>query len=95
MEKHGDHVSESNRGQIAVTHKDFENIANVISNPDSVIKGKEDNTIEVSKRIGEHIYVVQEIRTRRKKLAVITMWKKPLSAHDAPQNESSAETPKT
>jgi hypothetical protein len=95
IKEHGDDEYETSRGQIAVTHDDLANISSIISNPDTVAKGKDDNTIEVSKRIGEHIYVAQEIRTGRKKLAVVTMWKKPLSAHDAPQNESSAETPET
>ena len=63
--------------------------------PDNIEQGKKNNTIELSKRIGNEVFVVQEIRAGRKKLAIITMWKKPLAAHDAPLKESPAETSKT
>lgn len=95
FEKHGNEKKEASRGQVAVTNNDIANLANIVMSPDKIEQGDEENTIEVSKRVGSEVLVVQEIRARRKKLALKTMWKKPLAAHDAPQNESPAETPET
>ena len=95
FEKHGNEKSEALRGQVAVTNEDIESIADVLMSPDNIEQGKKNNTIELSKRIGNEVFVVQEIRVGRKKLAIVTMWKKPLAAHDAPLKESPAETSKT
>ena len=95
FEEHGDVEAENKRGQIAVTAHDIANLSAVVISPDDIQKGDEENTIEVSKRIGSEVLVVQEIRTGRKKLVLKTMWKKPISAPDAPLEVSPAEASET
>ena len=95
FEEHGDVETENKRGQIAVTAHDIANLSAVFISPDDIQKGDEENTIEVSKRIGSEVLVVQEIRTGRKKLVLKTMWKKPISAPDAPLEVSPAEASET
>jgi len=95
FEEHGDVEAENKRGQIAVTAHDIANLSAVVMSPDDIQKGDEENTIEVSKRIGSEVLVVQEIRTGRKKLVLKTMWKKPISAPDAPLEVSPAEASET
>ncbi|MDI9333151.1 MAG: hypothetical protein QM533_02115 [Cytophagales bacterium] len=47
---------------------------------------------KVCKRLNNELLVLQEIRTGRKKMALLSMWKRPLSAPVAPHlNASTAE----
>lgn len=92
FDSHGNSETESKLGQIAITRDDIGRLLDVVNSPDNIDKGNEPNTIELSKRIGNEVFVVQEIKTGRNKLALKTMWKKPLSARDAPLKASPAET---
>ncbi len=91
MKQHGG-VSESNRGQIALTNSDFEKIEDIVTNYDTV------NSEEGKRGIPNIIYsksypdgttvFIEEQRRGRKELAAVTMWKKKTSAlTDANHNE--------
>ena len=78
--RHGEKGVETTRGQEAIRDGDFESIAEVVSTPDKRIYGfktKDGNDVIASVKIlaDGTMAVVEEIRTRRRKLAVKTMRK--------------------
>lgn len=77
--QHGQAGTELPRGQEPVTPEDFGNLPDVIANPDTVeLAGKTKQgreTIQYRKRINGHIIVVEEARTGKKRLALVSMWK--------------------
>ena len=81
LSQHGDEVTEAKRGQVAITHEDFKKIPEITHalTADSVEYGgkTEDGLDKVvyKKRYNGHIIVVEEVRNRRGKLALKTMWK--------------------
>jgi len=72
--KHGNAKKEEKRGQIAVTLDYFEKIPDIIRNPDRVGDGGINDigrrVIIYVKRINGVIIYLEEIRTKRKKLAL-------------------------
>lgn len=76
--KHGDAKKEEKRGQVAVTLEYFGKIPDVIKNPDKVTDGGKNDigrrVIIYEKRINGVIIYLEEIRTKRKELAMQTMW---------------------
>jgi len=95
FDKHGDPKTEISRGNIPVTRDDFGLIPQVISSPDSVEAGELNNglpTLVLRKTFpdGTTIYV-EEVRKGRRKLAAVTMYKKPPRA--LPSSASGEHTP--
>ena len=80
MKKHGDE-RERLRGQLPITRSDFLYLPMVVTKPDSIeFAGKTKpgrNALLYKKSIGEEIlFLVEEIRTGRKQLAMVTLYKK-------------------
>lgn len=80
LKKHGKARAEAARGQIAVTPDDFKLIPQIVSAPDGIdrvgVSGIGRALIRHTKRIGDAYYVVEEVRTGRKTLALETMYKR-------------------
>jgi phage-Barnase-EndoU-ColicinE5/D-RelE like nuclease3 len=90
LEHHGNPVSESKRGQIAVDKEDFITMLEVFLYPDEIkiIDETKKVLIQFIKRINDKMYVVKEIRTitsqKKKKISRLvfhTMYKKSKSRH--------------
>lgn len=80
LKNHGDAKTEAQRGQVAVKLSDFEKIMEIVNAPDQVIHAGKNTTgrttIKYQKNISEIIYTyLEEVRTKRKKLATNTMYK--------------------
>ena len=98
LKQHGNTEQEAKRGQVAVNHDDFKKIFEIIHDYDELSLGNEQNTVKFVKNIGEQFVLIEEMRLRRKKLSLKTMYKKkqPASTPVAPdKNQSTAETSKT
>ena len=73
--------NEQRKDQLPITEADFERIPDIIKNPDEIsigierVTGGNNDTIVYKKRINGHILIVEEVRTRRGKLAFHTMRK--------------------
>ncbi len=92
LNRHGNAKIEITRGQTIVTPEDFLLLPEILANPDEIFVGNDPNVVQFCKRLGSDLLVLQEIRTGRKKLALLSMWKRPLSAPVAPHlNASTAE----
>lgn len=78
--QHGNAAKEEKRGQVAVTLDYFEKIPMVIKNPDRITDGGTSKIgrriIIYEKRINGVIMYVEEIRTKQKELAMLTMYLK-------------------
>lgn len=78
LKKHGK-STETLRGQIPVVDSDFELIPEIVSEYDSVEKGRETNdgkpSITFKKQIGEEYYLVNYVSDKNHNLEVQTMWK--------------------
>lgn len=79
--KHGNKITEQQRGQIALVDDDFKLIPKILYSPDNIkCTGKNDigrETITYSKKMKDGIiFYVEEIRTKHKTLALNTMYKK-------------------
>ena len=76
--QHGNTAKEEKRNQVAVTLEYFEKIPEVIKNPDHIIDGGTSKIgrriIIYEKRINGVIMYVEEIRTKHKELAMLTMY---------------------
>lgn len=80
--EHGDAQKEEKRGQVAVTLDYFLKIPEVLANPDKILDGGQTKigrrVIVYEKRINGTIIYVEEVRTKRKELALQTLYiKKP------------------
>ena len=77
---HGDIKQEENRGQIAVNNDDFARIPEILANPDKIeYSDKNDKgleTITYTKAFNGTTYIIEEIRTGKKELALNTMYKR-------------------
>lgn len=87
FKKHGNQTSEAKRGQVAVTPDDFGLVQHIIDNPDKIALSPEKTSnglkaIVYEKKLGDTTYVVEEVRTGSKTLAVKTMYKRPGSTND-------------
>lgn len=78
--QHGNAAKEEKRGQVAVTLEYFEKIPMVIKNPDKITDGGTTKigrrVIIYEKRVNGVIMYVEEIRTKKKELAMLTMYMK-------------------
>ncbi len=99
LEQHGNPHIEKSRGQVAITEDDILRIPEIVDAPDRVSsagltkQGRE--TILYQKRIGDEVYYLEEVRTGKKQLAPVTMYKKKEAAtSDAPAlQRSPTQTP--
>ena len=78
--QHGNAAKEEKHGQIPVTIDYFEKIPDVIKNPDCISDGGLSKIgrriIVYAKRVNGVIIYVEEIRTKKKELAMLTMYMK-------------------
>lgn len=78
MKQHGNEKIEANRGQRAVTKYDIEKLPEILDSFDSIeYTGTNElgnETFLIRKKIDGEVFCIQEVRKRRKKLAVKTMW---------------------
>lgn len=96
--EHGDPETEESRGLIAITEADIERIPEILQSPDLIEDGGKQSTgldtIRYTKRFnGETIYV-EEVRRKRRDLALLTMFKKK-SSNDDQMPEPPVSTPET
>ncbi|MCH8317901.1 MAG: hypothetical protein IIA88_05300 [Bacteroidetes bacterium] len=75
---HSDKVKETNLKQVAISKKDFLLIPEILENYDIVVKGKKRKSGTYSiifiKQIGKTYYIVEEVRKKKKTLALKTMY---------------------
>jgi|GEM_PF-2220325 len=81
LKKHGDQTKEAQRGQIGVTKSEIELIPDIIENYDTIENGGKNDigrdTVIYTKTYSDGTtYVVEEVRTKRKELALNTMYKR-------------------
>lgn len=80
---HGDSQVELRKGQEAVTNDDIRRVPEIVSNPDGIEHGvtkQGKDAIVYVKRFSGTVYYVEEVRTGRKQLAAITMYKQKAGA---------------
>lgn len=77
FKNHGNALREAKRGQIAVTPLDIEQVEYILTNPDKIYyDGKNDigrDVIVFEKLIKGRYVIIEEVRTKRKTLAVNSM----------------------
>lgn len=79
LKSHGNKIKEALRGQIAIELKDFELIPKIILTENIIYSGKNkigNDIILYEKKIGLVYYYAEEIRNKKKKLALNSMWKR-------------------
>lgn len=77
---HGDSEIESERGQIAITKEDIQNIPQIINSYDKIeLSEEKDSTgndvLRYTKKINGEIYYLEEVRNKRHELTIKSMWK--------------------
>jgi hypothetical protein len=82
--KHGQESKEISRGQIAITMDDYLLIPTILQNPDAIYHGEKSNIgtdlIKYEKMInGICYFYVEEVRKKRKSLAMKTLYKRKAS----------------
>lgn len=79
LKRHGNEEKEAKQGMIAVTKEDFLKIPLILTEPDEIeYDGKSRKGLEMiffKKKINNSIVVVQELRTGKKELAFLSMYK--------------------
>ena len=77
LQGHGNKKRENNRGQEAVTERDFEMISEIINNPDTIIfdglNKQQNHSFQFQSEINNKYFVFTEVRKGRKQLALKTM----------------------
>jgi D-3-phosphoglycerate dehydrogenase len=80
MKRHGNALTESQRGQVAVREQDFELIPVIVTQFDRIYAGTPNarglETIIYEKQIEDLFYYVEEVRLGRKKLCLNTLYKR-------------------
>lgn len=81
LKKHGNPEKESKQGQLAVTKADFELLPEILSSYDDIeYSGKNERGLDILKYTKTFkdgtTYVIEEVRTGRKELALNTMYKR-------------------
>jgi valyl-tRNA synthetase len=82
--QHGQESREQSRGQIAITKEDYLLIPNIVKSPDAIHLGEKSNIgtdlIQYEKEIdGICYFYVEEVRKKRKSLAMKTLYKRKAS----------------
>lgn len=77
LQGHGNKKRENNRGQEAVTARDFEMILDIINNPNTIIfdglNKQRNHSFQFQSEINNKYFVFTEVRKGRKQLALKTM----------------------
>ena len=77
LQGHGNKKRENNRGQEAVTERDFEIILEIINNPDTIIfdglNKHRNHSFQFQSEINNKYFIFTEVRKGRKQLALKTM----------------------
>jgi phage-Barnase-EndoU-ColicinE5/D-RelE like nuclease3 len=77
LQGHGNKKRENNRGQEAVTARDFEMILEIINNPNTIIfdglNKQRNHSFQFQSEINNKYFVFTEVRKGRKQLALKTM----------------------
>ena len=79
LKVHGNEKEEALRGQVAVTPQDFKKIPRILKTDNIVYQGKNSKGLDCilyEAIIGNTYYYVVEVRTKRKQLAMTTMYKR-------------------
>ncbi len=79
LKEHGNNTKEQKRGQIAINISDFENIQDIINNPDKITlsEGKNSNIhLKIEKQLNELYFYIIEIRKGKKEIVGKTMYKR-------------------
>lgn len=81
LNEHGDVSKETKRGQVAVIKDDFLHLEDYLSQPDKVELGQPDAKtgavrLVTTKKVDGVVYVIQQVGKKRKRLSVVSMWKK-------------------
>ena len=88
LKEHGDKVTESKRGQIAITRDDISRIPEIVESPDNIQyvgkNGRGHQVIRYQKNINDVIYYFEEVREGRKHVAPNTMFKRKAGVSDVP-----------
>jgi len=99
FKKHGSERTEIPRGQAPVTTEDFARIPDVVSAPDRIAHAGETRRgaplIRYEKRVNGDVLVVEEVRTGRRELALLSVWKRPAAPDKTPRSELPADTSET
>lgn len=78
IKNHGDEISETKRGQRAITKKEIERLPEILTKFDDIqytgTNESGNKTFLIRKQIDDEIFCVQEVRMGRKKLVSKTMW---------------------
>lgn len=88
--RHGDR-NEQRQDQEPITEKDFRLLPEVVSEYDSIEPGRKGKNAHIlyKKRINGDIFFVEEVRTGRRKLSAVTIYKK--KATDTPRVENNSD----
>ncbi|RIK92870.1 MAG: hypothetical protein DCC73_11370 [Proteobacteria bacterium] len=74
-------ASETLRGQLPITAEDWALLPEIVSAPDRVADAGKTRQgragVRFEKQIGDHYYLVEEIRTKRRQLVPVTFYKRP------------------
>lgn len=88
LKAHGSAQTEALRGQLPITHSDFANLPEIVTHWDKVEsagttpQGRE--TIRYTKTIGDTLFLVEEVRTKRKRLVPVSLYKRRAAPDAAP-----------
>ena len=81
LKKHGNPKIEGEKGQLPINKNDILNIPSIINNPDSIVRGTDNNNtkaVRYIKKYDDNIsYVIEVIPENNNNLIIKTMWKKP------------------
>lgn len=86
--QHGDEKGEAKRGQQAISREDFARIEQIIASPDARENGGKTkqgrDVLRYRKRFNGTVIYVEEVRTGKKELAFLSMWKVPATTDALP-----------
>lgn len=74
-----EHGNETRMGQMLVMAADFQSLTEVVTTPDKIEAGGKSrqglDTLRLQKRVNGHVIVLEEVRTKRRRLVPKTMYK--------------------
>jgi hypothetical protein len=87
FKNHGDAAMEADRGQLPVTANDWASIPEILSSPDGIeLSPRSSRSGRIvfiyTKQMDGYVTYLEEVRTGKRALASVTMWKKPGQLQD-------------
>ncbi|MDO8775193.1 MAG: LPD1 domain-containing protein [Burkholderiaceae bacterium] len=88
IKNHGDDTSEARRGQLGITDADFDAIIQALQSPDKVVYGtktvgRREQIISIKRLTDGQLMVLEEVRTGKEKLALVSMRKYPATKNES------------